>query len=185
MKKRCHKRIVLFLMGIMWTFSSFAAVSPEVLQKCMQVELFGAKSGESIKILALDGNEPAAKGVAFVKIPGMDTNVVKSFKYLVDGYEEGCFGVVEKFYINGESYSNVVLVISYDISRSGVANVEYSVFKGDDTIYEGNFAFYEAKFSNPVSNNAKDRDGYKVTDRSAMFKDFAKWLRLRVEEYTE
>ncbi len=185
MKQTWTKRALLTLIGLLMAIGASALVPPKTLEKCIQVNIYGHEPDDEIEIMALPGDSEDSQGVAFVKIPGTDTNIVRHFHYLVDGAEEGCFGVVERFSYNGQTYSNVALMVSFTVAAEVGAIVEYAVYKGDDTIYSDTFLLKGAKFSNPVSNNAQDKAGYDDSSWAGAFSDFGYWLMAHVEQYQE
>ncbi|MDE6484856.1 MAG: hypothetical protein K2L14_05640 [Duncaniella sp.] len=174
------KSLFLTLLGLFTIFTASAVVDVEIVDRCNTVEISGPAADKAIKITALKGDSPASKGVAFVKLPGADEFIVKGFKYIVDGLEEGCFGVIENYYAGGRKYPTAALIVTFSADSDGVS-VEYLITSDDDNLYSGSFRLKSVKFSNPL--NDKDKAGYIDSDWAGAYTDFGLWLICHVEEY--
>lgn len=178
------RSLILTFLCLSVAFSASAILDVDAVDRCNTVEIFGTTPDKSIKIVAFKGTSSATKGMAFVKLPGKDDLTVKGFKYLLDGMEEGCFGVIENFSANGRRYPIATLIVASSADSDGVT-VEYSISADDENLYSGSFRLKGLKVSNPISDNDNDKAGYTDADWAGAYADFGLWLICHVEQYKE
>lgn len=176
------KTLFLTLIGMLLSLTVSAKASVEEVDRCNTVEISGFSSVETIKITVLAGDSQASKGMAFVTLPGNKEFTVKGFKYLLDGREEGCFGVIENYKVNGKNYPAAALIIAFEADSEGV-KVEYSISSGGEDLGSGSFNLKSVRYSNPLVE--KDKAGYLDANWAEAYANFGFWLICHVEEYKE
>ena len=176
------KTLFLTLIGMLLALTVSAKATVEEVDRCNTVEISGYSSVHKIKITALSGSSQATKGMAFVTLPGKEDLTVKGFKYLLDGLEEGCFGVIENYQANGKKYPAAALIVAFEADSEGVT-VQYSISSGEEDLGSGSFRLKSVAYSNPL--DSKDKAGYTDDNWAEAYANFGYWLIGHVEEYKE